>query len=126
MRPKRRSEHQWERTVSRVIACLNRSLYLGYGGQLIGLPAEVVIEGRDAGISPGGFAIRANTDTEFTLVNQTLETKTLFIEEAAVTQEVPASETVTIIVNAPVGEYVFGLVEDETLTGTLHVIEGRE
>jgi hypothetical protein len=53
-----------------------------------------------------------------------LEPRTFFIEEAAVTQEVPAGETVAIIVNVPVGEYVYGLLEDETLTGTLHVIEG--
>ena len=47
----------------------------------------------------------------FTLVNDTLESKTFFIEEAVVTQEVPAGETVTIIVNAPVGEYGYGLLE---------------
>ncbi len=93
---------------------------------VIELPTEVLIEFEDTGMNPAEFTIAADTDTEFTLVNQTLESKTFFIEEAAVTQEVPAGETVTIIVNAPVGEYVYGLLEDATLTGTLHVIEGTE
>jgi hypothetical protein len=92
--------------------------------EVIELPTEVVIEVQETEINPVEFTIAANTDTEFTLVNQTLQSKTFFIEEAAVTQEVPVGETVTIIVNVPVGEYVYGLLEDETLTGTLHVIEG--
>jgi hypothetical protein len=90
------------------------------------LPTEVLIEFGDTDINPAEFTIGANTDTEFTLSNATLETKTFFIEEVAVTQEVPAGETLTIIVNAPVGDYGYGLLEDETLTGTLHVIEGTE
>ena len=94
--------------------------------EVIELPTEVLIEFQETDINPAEFTIRANTDTEFTLVNDTLESKTFFIEEAAVTQEVPAGETVTIIVNAPVGEYGYGLLEDETLTGILHVIEGTE
>jgi hypothetical protein len=90
------------------------------------LPTEVLIEFGDTAINPAEFTLGANTDTEFTLSNPTLETKTFFIEEVAVTQEVPAGETLTIIVNAPVGDYGYGLLEDETLTGTLHVIEGTE
>jgi hypothetical protein len=85
-----------------------------------------LIEFQETDINPAEFTIRANTDTEFTLVNDTLESKTFFIEEAAVTQEVPAGETVTIVVNAPVGEYGYGLLENEALTGILHVIEGTE
>jgi hypothetical protein len=94
--------------------------------EVIELPTEVLIEFGDADINPAEFSIRADTDTEFLLSNLTLETRTFFIEGAAVTQEVPAGETATIVVNAPVGEYVYGLLEDEALTGTLHVVERAE
>jgi hypothetical protein len=90
------------------------------------LPTEVLIEFGDTDINPAEFTIRANTDTEFTLSNPTLEIKTFFIEEVAVTQEVPAGETVTIVVNAPVGDYVYGILEQEALAGILHVIEPTE
>ncbi len=94
--------------------------------EVIELPTEVTIEFREADIDPPEFTIWADTDTEFLLANLTLETRTFFIEGAAVTQEVPAGETVTIVVNAPVGQYVYGLLEEEALTGTLHVIERAE
>ncbi|MCC2627127.1 MAG: hypothetical protein K0S14_777 [Thermomicrobiales bacterium] len=90
------------------------------------LPTEVLIEFGETDINPAEFTIGANTDTEFSLANQTLQTMTFFIEGASVTQEVPAGETVTIIVNAPVGEFVYGLLEDEALIGTLHVVEPTE
>ena len=91
--------------------------------EVIELPTEVLIEFGDTDINPVEFTIEANTETEFLLSNLTLETKTFFIEGAAVTQEVPAGETVSIVVNAPVGDYVYGLLEEEALTGLLHVVE---
>jgi hypothetical protein len=94
--------------------------------EVIELPTEVLIEFGETDINPAEFTIGANTDTEFTLANQTLQTKTFFIEEAGVTQEVPAGEAVTIIVNAPVGDYGYGLLEDEAVTGILHVVEPIE
>ena len=94
--------------------------------EVIELPTEVTIEVRDADVDPPEFTIWADTDTEFILVNLTLEPRTFFIEGAAVTQEVPAGESVSIVVNAPVGAYVYGLLEEEALTGTLHVIERAE
>ncbi len=39
---------------------------------------------------------------------------------------VPAGETLLITVNAPVGEYGYGIVEDEAQRDTLHVIERTE
>ena len=86
----------------------------------------MTIEVRDDQINPDEFIILENTDTELTLANLTLEPKTFFIEGLDITQEVPAGETVAIVVNAPLGDYAYGLVEDETQRGTLHVIERAE
>ena len=83
----------------------------------------MLIEFGETDINPVEFTISADTDTTFLLSNLTGEPKTFFIEDAPVTQEVPAGETVSIVVNAPAGEYVYGLVEEEALTGVLHVAE---
>jgi hypothetical protein len=92
----------------------------------IELPTEVLIEFGEADLNPAEFTIQANTDTEFTLANLTLQRRTFFIEATAVTQEVPVGETVAIVVNMPVGDYVYGLLEDEAVAGTLHVVEPTE
>ena len=47
------------------------------------------------------------------------------IDCAAVTQEVPTGETVTIFINAPDGACVQSVLQ-EAPTGTLHVIERVE
>ena len=93
---------------------------------VIEVPTEVTVEFRDEGIVPADFTILANTDTEFTLANLTLEPKTFFIDGLDLSQEVPAGETVAIVVNAPIGEYGYGVVEDEAQRGTLRVIERAE
>ncbi len=83
----------------------------------------MTIEVRDDQINPDEFIILENTDTELTLANLTLEPKTFFIEGLDITQEVPAGETIAITVNAPIGEYDYGIVDEEALQGTLQVIE---
>ncbi|MBW3634290.1 MAG: cupredoxin domain-containing protein, partial [Chloroflexi bacterium] len=90
---------------------------------VIEVPTEVTIEFRDDAINPEEFIILENTDTEFTLANLTLDDKTFFIDGLDITQEGPAGETVAITVNAPIGEYGYGIVDEDELRGTLRVIE---
>jgi len=89
---------------------------------VIEVPTEFTVELREGELFPQEFTILANTDTELTLSNLTTNPRVFFIEGLDVRQEVPPGETLSLVVNAPVGEYTYGL-ENEDLTGVLTVTE---
>lgn len=93
---------------------------------VVEIPTEFTVELRDEDINPAEFTILANTDTELTLSNLTTEARTFFIDGLDVSQELPPGETISITVNAPAGEYGYGIVEDEAIVGTLRVLEQAE
>jgi hypothetical protein len=90
---------------------------------VIEVPTEFTIEFRDDAMNPEEFTILADTDTEITLSNLTTAARVFFIEGLDVREELPPGETLSITVNAPVGEYGYGIEDEEGLRGTLRVRE---
>jgi len=76
----------------------------------------------DGEINPSEFTFLAETDSTLTVANLTTDDKTFFIDGLDITEDIPAGETVEITINAPAGEYEYG-ISDEDPRGTLTIVE---
>lgn len=84
------------------------------------IPTEFTVEIHEDDFNPSEFRILANTDTQITVSNLTLEDKTFVIEGTDVRLELPAGQLDTVTVNVPEGEYRY-LVEgqEDAYSGTI-------
>ena len=90
---------------------------------VIEIPTTATIEFRDGGdMNPSEFTFLANTDSTLTLSNLTTESKTFFIDGLDIMEELDPGETAQITINAPAGEYEYGITDEDT-RGTLRVLE---